>query len=78
MTQRRGSIVRFVIGLLLCVSAVVAIVYGFFRLAGVLEGGGYGTEAQRDALIVLGVAGGLLATGIATIIWDVSKRYEQS
>jgi hypothetical protein len=78
MTRARGSIVRFVIGVLLCLSAVIAIVYGFFRLAGVLEGGGYGTPAQRDALIVLGAAGALLATGIATIIWDVSKRYEQN
>jgi hypothetical protein len=77
VTKTRGSSVRFVIGVLLCVSAVVAIVYGFFRLAGVLESGGYGTSAQRDALIVLGGAGALLATGIATIIWDVSKRYEE-
>jgi hypothetical protein len=69
--------VRFLIGILLCLSAVVAIVYGFFRLAGVLESGGYGTSAQRDALIVLGAAGALLAAGIATIIWDVAKRYEE-
>jgi hypothetical protein len=42
----------------------------------VLERGGYGTPAVRDALIVLGVAGALLAAGIATVIWDISKRYE--
>jgi hypothetical protein len=73
---RRGSILRFVVGVLLCVAAVVTTVYGFFRLARVLEEGGYGTPAVRDALIVLGFAGALLAGGIATIIWDISNRYE--
>jgi hypothetical protein len=73
---RRGSILRFVVGILLCVAALVTTVYGFFRLASVLEQGGYGTPAVRDALIVLGFAGALLSGGIATIIWDVSNRYE--
>lgn len=68
--------IRLLIGILLCVSALVTAVYGFLRLAGVLEQGGYGTPAVRDALIVLGTAGALLAGGIATIIWDISKRYE--
>jgi hypothetical protein len=56
--------------------ALVTTVYGFFRLATVLEQGGYGTPAVRDALVVLGLAGALFAGGIATIIWDVSRRYE--
>ncbi len=51
--------------------------YGFFAVARVLERGGYGIAAVRDALAILGLSGVLLATGIATIIWDVSKRYEQ-
>ena len=76
MSRGRGSIRRFAIGLLLCVIALALTVYGFFRLAGVLEQGGYGTPAVRDALLVLGGGGALLAAGIATIIWDVSKRYE--
>jgi hypothetical protein len=74
--KRRGSIARFVVGILLFVAAIGTTVYGFIRLASVLEQGGYGTPAVRDALIVLGVAGALLAAGIATIIWDVSNRYE--
>jgi formate hydrogenlyase subunit 3/multisubunit Na+/H+ antiporter MnhD subunit len=73
---RRGSILRFVVGVLLCAGSIVVTIYGFFRLASVLEGGGYGTPAVRDALVVLGFAGALLAAGIATIIWDVSNRYE--
>lgn len=67
---------RLLVGILLCVVAIVITVYGFIRLIGVLEHGGYGTPAVRDALTVLGVAGALLATGIATIIWDISKKYE--
>ena len=49
---------------------------GFVRLIRLLEGGGYGTPAMRGALVILGVAGALFATGIATVIWDVAKRYE--
>lgn len=76
LPRRRGSIARFATGIALCVGALAITVYGFFRLAGVLEQGGYGTPAVRNALAVLGLAGALLAAGIATIIWDVSKRYE--
>jgi hypothetical protein len=69
-------VIRLGIGVLLCVTALVITVFGFLRLAGVLEQGGYGTPAVRDALVVLGAAGALLAGGIATIIWDISERYE--
>jgi hypothetical protein len=73
---RRGSNLRFVVGVLLCMMAVVTSVYGFVRLTSVLDQGGYGTSAQHGALLVLGLGGALLATGIATVIWDVSQRYE--
>jgi hypothetical protein len=75
--HRRGSAVRFALGVFLCLAALVVTVYGFVRLATVLDQGGYGTPAQRNALAVLGLAGGLFAAGIATIIWDVSERYEK-
>ena len=68
---------RFLAGLLLVIVALVVTVFGFFNLASVLEQGGYGTPAMRAALGVLGAAGALLAAGIATIIWDISKRYER-
>jgi formate hydrogenlyase subunit 3/multisubunit Na+/H+ antiporter MnhD subunit len=71
-------VIRLATGIALCIAALITTVYGFLRLAGVLEQGGYGTPAVRNALIVLGVAGALLAGGIATIIWDISKRYEKS
>jgi hypothetical protein len=69
-------VIRLGIGVLLCATALITTVYGFLRLAGVLEQGGYGTPAVRGALVVLGAAGAMLAGGIATIIWDISKRYE--
>jgi uncharacterized membrane protein YuzA (DUF378 family) len=68
--------VRLVVGALLILLALGVTVFGFFHLAAVLEQGGYGTPAVRNALGILGFAGALLATGIATIIWDISKRYE--
>jgi hypothetical protein len=69
--------VRLLAGVLLLVIAAAVTVYGFFNLASVLDSGGYGTPAMRAALTVLGFAGALLAAGIATIIWDISKRYEK-
>ena len=69
--------IRLAVGIALCVIALVTTVYGFIRLTDVLEHGGYGTPAIRDALVVLGTAGALLSAGIATIIWDIGKRYEK-
>jgi hypothetical protein len=63
--------------MVLIVAALAVAAFGFTRLVGVLDGGGYGTPAMRQALTVLGVSGAFLAGGIATLIWDVSKRYEQ-
>ena len=46
------------------------------QLITVLEGGGYGSDAMILALFVLGAAGAMLAGGIATVIWEIAKRYE--
>jgi hypothetical protein len=72
-----GSAIRVVAGLVFTIVAAAVAIIGFSRLFAVLEGGGYGTPPMRHALIVLGVAGACLATGIATLIWDISKRYEK-
>lgn len=72
---RRGSMFRLVTGVTLCVVALVVTVAGFLRLGRVLEAGGYGTPAVRDALMILGAAGACISAGIALIIWDVSQRY---
>ena len=72
----QGSGGRLLTGALLLIVALVLAVYGFLSLVRVLDGGGYGTPPMRRALVVLGVAGACLASGTATIIWDIAKRYE--
>ena len=71
-----GSTIRLLIGVVLVVAALVSTLIGFVRLIRLLEHGGYGTPAMRSAFVVLGGAGALLAAGIATVIWEISKRYE--
>jgi hypothetical protein len=68
---------RLLIGIVLCIAAAAASLIGFVWLTMVLEDGGYGTPAVRNALIVLGCGGGLLGGGVATIVWDISKKYEK-
>jgi uncharacterized membrane protein len=72
----RGSDWRLVIGALLIIVALATALFGFVSLIRVLEGGGYGTDAMRGTLVILGSAGALLSAGIAIVIWDVAKRYE--
>ncbi len=72
----QGSPLRLLIGLVFTIVATATAAIGFSRLFTLLEAGGYGTPAMRTALVILGVAGACLATGIATLIWEISKRYE--
>ena len=72
-----GSGWRLLTGALLFIVAMVTAVYGFLSLVRVLDSGGYGTPPMRTALATLGVAGACFAAGIATIIWDISQRYER-
>jgi hypothetical protein len=72
----KGSSPRLLIGSILIVVALTTAVLGFVRLITVLEGGGYGTSAVRYALVILGFAGACFAAGIATVIWEIAKRYE--
>ena len=74
--EGEASSVRLIIGSVLAVGSVLTAVFGFVTLIRTLEGGGYGTPAMRQALFILGAAGAGLGAGIATIIWDISKRYE--
>jgi len=52
-------------------------ILGFARLVDVLDHGGYGTPPMRNALLILGGAGAGLASGLATLIWDIAKRFER-
>ena len=73
-----GSMLRLLTGTVLIIVALATAVIGFVRLIRVLEGGGYGTSAMRLALVTLAAAGACLSAGIATVIWDIAKRYEKS
>jgi uncharacterized membrane protein YuzA (DUF378 family) len=73
-----GSTLRFLTASVLIIVAVATAVLGFVRLITVLDRGGYGTSAMRLALFALGIAGALLAAGVATMIWELSKRYENT
>lgn len=75
--SQRGSGLRLAIGVLLFCGSIVIAMIGFARLVNVLDHGGYGTAAMRNSLLILGVAGAGLAGGIATLIWDVTKRFER-
>jgi hypothetical protein len=75
-TQGEGSTIRLLIGLVLIVAALSGMLIGFVRLIRLLEAGGYGTPLMRSVLVLLGGAGALFAAGIATVIWDIAKRYE--
>ena len=71
-----GSTIRLLTGVVLIVMALTTAVLGFVRLISILDSGGYGTSSMRWALTILGMAGAFLAGGVATLIWEISKRYE--
>ena len=71
-----GSTLRLLVGVTLLIVAISMSLIGFLRLITVLESGGYGTTAMHTTLVILGIAGAMLAAGIATLIWDIAKRYE--
>jgi hypothetical protein len=71
-----GSTLRLIVGSVLAIGSVFTAMFGFVTLIRTLEGGGYGTPAMRQALFILGAAGAGLGAGVAIVIWDISKRYE--
>jgi hypothetical protein len=71
-----GSTLRLLAGSVLLLAAFALMAIGFSTLIKVLDSGGYGTVPMVQALGVLGAAGAAFAGGIATLIWDIAKRYE--
>jgi len=69
------SFARMLIAVTSLVSSLVVIAAGFVWMVTGLQAGGYGTSAVTTALAILGVGGGLMALGIALLIWEVSVRY---
>jgi hypothetical protein len=75
MTQTPGSSIRYVIGLVSLVGALVALSAGGMQMVRTLERGGYGTPSIDYAVALLGLGGGLLGLGVALLIWELSVRH---
>jgi disulfide bond formation protein DsbB len=58
------------------VAALVVVAAGFMLLIAAMQAGERGTRPFFNALAVLGVGGGLMAAGIALLIWEMSIRYD--
>jgi hypothetical protein len=72
---QKGSPARYVTGMVCLLGAMVTLPAGFLQMIGALEGGGYGTTSNSIAFAWLGLGGGLLGTGIALLIWELSVRH---
>jgi hypothetical protein len=70
------SFVRALLGMVSLVAALVVVAAGFMLLIAAMQAGEHGTRPFFNALAVLGVGGGLLAAGIALLIWEMSIRYD--
>jgi hypothetical protein len=70
------SFVRALLGVLSLVAAIVVVAAGFTLLVAAMQAGERGTRPFFNAVAVLGVGGGLLAAGIALLIWEMSIRYD--
>jgi len=72
--QKRSTIRTITAGVCL-VSSLVVLPAGFIQMVQALESGGYSTGGVTFALWWLAAGGGLLGTGIALLIWEVSVRH---
>ena len=72
---QRGSPIRYVIGSVSLMGALVALPAGGMQMVRSLERGGYGTSSIDYAVALLGLGGGLLGLGVALLIWELSVRH---
>ena len=72
---QRGSPARYIGGMVCLMGAMVTLPAGFIQMIAALERGGYGTSSNRLAFVTLGAGGGLLALGMALLIWELSVRH---
>jgi hypothetical protein len=74
-TPESKSIIRAVLGVGSLLSSLVVIPIGFVLLVADAQSGSQ-TRALARPLAVLVAGGGLLAFGIAMLIWEMSVRYD--
>ena len=75
MNGQRGSSIRYVIGMVSLIGALVALPAGGIQMVRTLERGGYGTSGIDVALMWLGGGGALLGIGVSLMIWELSVRH---
>ena len=69
------SFVRALIGVVSLVLSMIVIPAGFVLLVANMQAGDSSRRALMNALGVLSIGGGLMALGIAMLIWEMSVRY---
>jgi hypothetical protein len=69
------SFLRALIGIVSLILSMVVIPAGFVLLVTDMQTGDSSRRALLNALAVLSVGGGLMALGVAMLIWEVSVRY---
>ncbi len=72
---QRGSPIRYIIGMVCLVGAMVTLPFGFVQMILALEHGGYGTSANTVAFLWLGLGGAFLGIGMSLVIWELSVRH---
>jgi hypothetical protein len=65
---------RLTAGWLILLCAVAAALFGFMQLGSAVAAERHGPAALRNALVILGGAGGGLAVGITILIWEFTAR----
>jgi hypothetical protein len=69
------SFLRALIGVVSLVLSMVVIPAGFVLLVTDMQAGDSSRRGLLNALAVLSIGGGLMALGIAMLIWEMSVRY---
>jgi hypothetical protein len=72
---QQPSPIRYIAGMVCLLGALVTIPAGFVQMIGALESGGYGTSSVSYSFLWFAAGGGLLGTGIALMIWELSVRH---
>jgi hypothetical protein len=72
---QRGSPIRYVVGMICLMVALVMLPAAFIQMVRALERGGYGTSSVTSSYMWLGAGGGFLGFGIALLIWELSVRH---
>jgi hypothetical protein len=69
------SFLRALVGVVALVSSVIVLPAGFVLLISGMQQGDDDTRSMVNALGVLSIGGGLMALGVAMLIWEASVRY---